>query len=314
MQQDSSSFWTDIKAFEDQLAKSPDSYCFAKLSEVYLKVGLVDDALHTAREGVARHPGYLGGLRSLAMACEAKGLDQECLATLKLVTAAMPEDHHAQKLFGRLLLNAGDLEGARRAYQTVLEFVPDDVESQMELNSLVFSSDSEQPLPLEADEEEIIEDLEILEELDVLEEDQQDSDFAVQEQQTISVQPTEEILSDPLNTVTLAELHVKQGFIDKAIEIYRSILAGDPDNHQISGRIAELERPGLISTEPELPGEEVFSFEPDSLAVSEPPFPEEVQFVAPVEEVGVAGTPQGKADTALSTLKGWLENIRRIKS
>ncbi len=47
MQQDNSSFWTDIKTFEEQLAKSPDSYCFARLSEVYLKVtggGLVSFA------------------------------------------------------------------------------------------------------------------------------------------------------------------------------------------------------------------------------------------------------------------------------
>lgn len=49
--QDSASFWTDIKNLEEQLAKSPDSFCFARLSDVYLKVGLVDDALHVARQG-----------------------------------------------------------------------------------------------------------------------------------------------------------------------------------------------------------------------------------------------------------------------
>jgi len=53
---DSASFWTDIKNLEEQLAKNPDSLCFARLSEIYLKTGLIDDALHTARLGVTKHP------------------------------------------------------------------------------------------------------------------------------------------------------------------------------------------------------------------------------------------------------------------
>ncbi|MEI7817338.1 MAG: hypothetical protein WCI45_09130, partial [Desulfuromonadales bacterium] len=77
--QDSASFWTDIKAFEDQLASLPDSFCFAKLSDVYLKVGLIDDALHVARRGCMIHPRYLSGLRALSEACHAKGLDNEAI-------------------------------------------------------------------------------------------------------------------------------------------------------------------------------------------------------------------------------------------
>jgi len=69
--QDSESFWTDIKTLEEQLANSPDSFCFARLADVYLKVGLVDDALHTARRGVAKHPCYLSGQRALSLACHA---------------------------------------------------------------------------------------------------------------------------------------------------------------------------------------------------------------------------------------------------
>ena len=74
MKKKDSSSWSEIKSLDERLAREPDSFCFARLSEVYLKVGLVADALHTARQGVAKHPGYLAGQRALAMACNANGL------------------------------------------------------------------------------------------------------------------------------------------------------------------------------------------------------------------------------------------------
>lgn len=273
MQQDNSSFWTDIKTFEERLSKSPDSFCFAKLSEVYLKVGLLDDALRTARQGVSKHPEYIAGQRSLAMACRAKGLNDECLSALKLVTVAMPEDHQAHKLLGLLLADAGDQMAARQAFQTVLEFFPDDVESRAELESLLEPSGDAALYDDQNDGEEIIEDIEILEELDVFE-DESDSDLAGQEQ-THLAEPTAEVHHDPLSTGTLAELYIKQGFNDKALEIYRSILESDPGNSEVSKRIAELELPERVSAD-------VVSY--------------------------------GTADNALSTFEGWLENIRGVKS
>ena len=282
MQQDNSSFWTDIKKFEEQLAKAPDSFCFARLSDVYLKVGLVDDALHTARQGIAGHPGYLAGQRALAMACHAKGLNDECLAALKLVTTAIPEDIEAQKMLGHLLADAGEQDAARLALQTALEFFPDDVECRVELESLEFLKKSAPPLlySYEESEEEIIEDIEILEELDVFEET--DSDFDIVDEKPLPVTaPPAESHHDPLSTGTLAELYVKQGFIHKALEIYRSIQIDDPGNLAVSTRITELEQMDTIIA---------------------------------TENLSAVVMPQGTADNALATLEGWLENIRRIKS
>lgn len=276
MQQDNLSYWTDIKTFEGQLSKSPDSYCFAMLSEIYLKVGLVYDALRTAREGVARHPRYLAGLRALAMACHAGGLNDESLAVLKQVTEAMPEDHQSQKLLGRLLVDAGDRDAACQAFRTVLEFVPNDLKCRTELESLEVSGRSMYPSQSgdEGGEEEILEDLEIIEELDILDEELPVSDL-LEEEELNEPELATEPHNDPLSTGTLAELYVKQGFINKALEIYRSILADDPGNRAASTRIAELEQP---------------------------------------EDICAAVKSQGTADNALSTLGGWLDNIARIKS
>ncbi|MHB8121891.1 MAG: tetratricopeptide repeat protein [Desulfuromonadaceae bacterium] len=302
--QESASFWTDIKNLEEQYAKSPDSLCFARLAEVYLKVGLVDDAVHVARQGGLKHPRYLSGQRALALACHAKGLAAETIAALKVVTEALPEDVSSQKLLGRLLAEVGDLDSACQAFRTALEFVPDDVECRIELESLeratgkpvaVFEVDQE-------DDEEIIEDLEIIEEPYFEERDQPvaglylggippDADGSAASQH------------DPLSTGTLAELYVTQGFIHKALEIYRAILVDNPADQAVAERVAALEKLEAGSSEPDFgidyTMEEEAVDEPDSNMTAE-------TFLQNSGSDGVV-------NNALSTLDRWLDSIRRIK-
>ena len=47
--------------------------------------------------------------------------------------------------------------------------------------------------------------------------------------------------SEPVNTRTLAELYVSQGFTDKAIDVYRQLQVAEPDAGDLEARIAELE-------------------------------------------------------------------------
>ncbi len=331
--QDSASFWTDIKNLEEQLAKSPDSYCFARLSDVYLKVGLVDDALHVARQGVIKHPRYLSGQRALSLACHAKELNDEALPALQLVTEALPEDVPSQKLLGRLYAEAGNQAAACQAFRTALEFAPDDAEIRVELESLERSAGVTEPsLEPDEDDEEIIEDLEMLEELDVLEENQPEPEFQFE------AAPSEAAPHlDPLSTSTLAELYARQGFVHKALEIYRAILAENPADQGIKERVAELEElepgPGDAASEfdytfeEEAGDEPVFSFPPEE------PFQEAGPAVLPASygtpaleqqhisadlsglESSASVSPlKGTAGKAFATLDGWLENIRRIKS
>lgn len=335
---DSASFWTDIKNLEEQLAKNPDSLCFARLSEIYLKTGLIDDALHTARLGVTKHPRYLSGQRAHSLACHAKGLNDEALTALKLVTEAMPEDIPSQKLFGRLSAEAGARDAAIMAYRTALEFAPDDLESRIELEALERSAGMV-PFAIESDEadETIIEDLEILEETDDLEEEQPASEFLTQD--TPAVSGSMSVLhNDPLSTGTLAELYVKQGFIHKALEIYRAILVDNPADRVTGERIVELEAldagsPGSDAevnndiSEEETDDLDVFSTTAETVGMSDESvaFPEPDGFTPPespqaFEDVTLCGSAplqapsQGIADNALATLDGWLENIRRIRT
>ena len=336
--QESASFWTDIKKLEEQLAKSPDSLSFARLSDVYLKVGLIDEALHVARQGTLKHPRYLSGQRALSLACHAKGLDDEALAALKLVTEALPEDVSSQKLLGRLFAEAGNRHAASQAYRTALEFAPDDVECQIELESLERSAgDSVSALDPDEDDEEIIEDLEILEDYESGEEDQVAG--VIWSQETL---PASEGLAtphfDPLSTGTVAELYVRQGFTKKALEIYRAILADNPVDFAIAERVVELEALEAGPSEPDAEFDDTFevkdedesAFSSQVEALLQKAEPDELEasdyilsgFKKPQASADACGydssislaPSQGIADNALSTLDRWLENIRRIKS
>lgn len=334
--QDSASFWMDIKNLEDQLVKSPSSFCFAKLAEVYLKVGLVDDALHVARQGVKKHPGYLSGQRVFAQICNAKGFNDEALAALKLVTEALPEDIPSQKLLGRLLVEAGFHDDACMAFRTVLEFAPDDAESRIELESLVRSTERAKSISQYNDEETIIEDIEVLEEIDVVEDDEsepepQSCETAIEEADSIA-----SLHNDPLSTSTLAELYVVQGFTQKALEIYRAILADNPADQRMAERVAELEVQEVFPSEQNSEIDyaieeeveesdagfpvEIISCETETVGVPENnyiPVFDSPQTSAATADFGGA-TPivptYGMADNALAALERWLENIRRMKS
>jgi cytochrome c-type biogenesis protein CcmH/NrfG len=317
MQQENASFWADIKHYEECLAQVPDSYLFARLAEVYLKVGLIDDALHTARQGVAKYPGYISGLRVLAMATSAKGLHDECRDALEKVIKAQPEDVESQMMLGRLLAVNGNIAAAIRSFRTVMEFNPDNVEARLELESLERNASSaEMEATLEvAVANEVSEPAGYLKDTGVAVFDEAPGEddgiielvhFDIVEEEDkpesiIAVTQAPAAHHDPLSTMTLAVLYEQQGFVDKALDIYRAILIDDPTNIEVQSRIASLElaEPSDVSTPPIMP------------EVEEETFCMDIQELPPAAAVLPVN---GSADNIVAVLEGWLENVRRIKA
>lgn len=135
-EQDTTSFWTEIKRFEDVLAKDPRSYCFAPLAELYRKLGLLDDAVAVAKKGVEIHPDYVGGQMALGRAYFDKGERQRSREALEKVVRVTPDNLLAQRLVSQLYLEAGDLAAAENTLGVILSLNPDDVESRLMLESL----------------------------------------------------------------------------------------------------------------------------------------------------------------------------------
>ena len=349
MSKKNSSSWAEIKSLDERLAKDPYSFCFARLSEIYLKVGLVADALHTARQGVAKHPSYLAGQRALAMACNANGLYEESRTILEQVTAALPEDTAAQKVLANLYVDAGDKVSAIRAYTTLLDFMPDDVQSKARLEELQQSGAGE-PLQIVRPSEPVAEKIDETEEEDVYELSEDEIYYDEEEEEPEPVAAAAVDVSapahhDPLSTLTLAELYEQQGFVSKALDIYRTIPADEPANVQLQAKISQLEQQEMAKENlpeqleaPEAPAEpEVFApaaFEEAAEAPEMPPFiapppaleeitiaePEPVtsagfeDMSVPVEAQDFSTLVHKQADDVTGTLESWLENIRRIKA
>ena len=140
MEKETTSYWTDIKKFEDMLAKDPRSYCFAPLSELYRKLGLLDDALNVAKRGVEVHPEYIGGHIALGRAYFEKGMNAEAKQSLEKVAKATPENLLAQKLLYRIYHEEGNVPAAENALQLLVAFNPEDMESREALDAIRRSS------------------------------------------------------------------------------------------------------------------------------------------------------------------------------
>ena len=128
MEQEGPSFWADIKKFEDTLEKDPNSHCFAPLSELYRKVGMVDDAINIAKRGCELHPEYVGGYMALGRAFFEKGMNAECRQALEKVVRVTPDNLLAQKILGQIYIDAGDVAAAEKSLKTILAQNPDDTE------------------------------------------------------------------------------------------------------------------------------------------------------------------------------------------
>lgn len=59
--------------------------------------------------------------------------------------------------------------------------------------------------------------------------------------------------SDAADTVTMADLYVRQGLVDQARHIYENILARDPDNEAVRGKLLAIAEPAsAVAVEPEV--------------------------------------------------------------
>ncbi|BCG47838.1 TPR repeat protein [Citrifermentans bremense] len=272
MVEDALSFWTEIQRYEDMLAADAKNLCFAPLSELYRKLGLLDDAIMVAEKGCAAHPELPAGFLALGAACYAKGLTGQARSAMERAVALQPNHLEALKLLGQLYVEQNEIVLARKVLEQVLAQDPDDLESSLLLNSVALLPDQTEP-------EELLEDLEVIEELDEVVEEleplepdtfepgvaplgpavqpiqpaapaaaapaQEDDIWAIEDLEEVEDEPvprsSEAATPDPLTTATLAELYVSQGFIDKAQGIYRELIAAHPANSQYRLRLAELQ-------------------------------------------------------------------------
>ncbi len=308
MNRESGSFWADIKKYEDMLVSDPKSYCFTLLSELYRKLGLLDDAINVAKRGIETHPEYIGGYVAVGRAYFEKGMKEESINALEKVVQVTPENILAQKLLSQMYIDRGDLESAISTLNVIELLNPEDVESKLMLDALKkpaarddvpggFATDA--PSVSEGKEDSGEEGFVFIGEIPESELTEEQSEDADERREAGAFEE-----KGPLATATLAELYVSQGFLDQAINVYRELLENEPDNGELKERLKQLNR--IVS------GCELEAAEPEA------EIPEENADISVIERTAysikeeyefVSGT--ASTDGIISSLECWLENIRR---
>lgn len=257
MMPDTASLWAAVRRFEGVLKKDAGAYSFAPLSDTYRQLGLLEDALATARKGAAIHPDFAAGQMALAKASMECGLKVESVKALEAVVRITPENIEAQRLLADLYTAEGREEEALRCLAVASSMDP-------ELQETVV------PAPLLAEElpEEELFEADVLELSDELIEDESFDDSAVQ----FAASPDRPSLGEAVNraepflmesppplykeepaaepppvmaSATIAELYVTQGFPERGADVYRELIAADPLNKGYEKRLMELTQPAV---------------------------------------------------------------------
>jgi len=123
--------------------------------------------------------------------------------------------------------------------------------------------------------------------------------------------PPSDSTSPEFATLTLAEIYLKQGLHQEAIQIYRRILKEDPNNSVARAKLEEL-LSQQVSEEEKLV-ESTFAEEevPEEKIVTEAPPQEEAPYSK--EEI-VTGAPPSEAEESVDRLRRWLERLRTEES
>lgn len=239
----------EIAKYEARLASEPRSRVFAQLADAYRKAGRLDEAIRSCRSGLRDHPTYASARMVLGRALVEKGQLQEAEKELGIVLELSPGNVVAHRLLGDLAAAQGKRDAARERYETVLQLTPLDREVQEALARLkqeVPAPPPAAPGPPVPPPSEI-----------TAAATQTDGE---PEHPRISSEgaPDNQAVPSPtlgLATETLADLYAKQGFGERAVEIYRELLRQDPARADLRQKLEQLQMAAPASPAAEVPGQ-----------------------------------------------------------
>lgn len=203
-------------------ARDPEGRGFAPLAEAYRLQGEIEEAASLIQDGLERLPGFVAGYLIGSRIARDRG---DLLGGRALLDRALeldPENVVARFERAALVLEEGDREGALGDLRTVLDLDPthqDAIRLLAEIESGSRLEERDEPaadIPLPASE------------LSPAAEVSEPSEGA------------EEGPDRSLLTRTMGDLYAAQGFLDRALDVYRELSAADPDDEELQSRIAEL--------------------------------------------------------------------------
>ncbi|MCK4691027.1 MAG: tetratricopeptide repeat protein, partial [Desulfuromonadales bacterium] len=265
-QNQQSSLLGKIAAYTEILARDPKSTIFVSLGESYRKMGMLDDARQVIEKGLTLFPDFSPAHIVLGRILCQQGEYVESEAAFQKALDSDNESLAALVGFSRLLILLGRAEHARELLLKARPLSPADPI----INKLLLS------LPEES--------LNTEDQVAVVTEEQ------VPTTEEISEESSEKPL---LASSTLAELYLKQGLSQQALDMYHQLSAEDPNNLVLRRKIRDLEdsqltteaesEQGGVSPDENIPGTEIptaGAAGDDTLETSEPDVSSEQESVS----------------------------------
>jgi len=200
---------SEILELKKKLEENSDSLIFVALADAYRKQGNLTEAFNICRKGLEKHPSYTSARVVLGRINHAQGKIEDAASDFKKVLEIDPENLMAHALLGSLYMEQNDYQTAIEEYQKVLTLNPDDEEAQASLKSAIEKAAGEQK--------------------------------SIKFPKTgTSTGENKKNSKETTSTLTIAELYLKQGHYDKAIEVYQELLAEDPQNLMLRQKLSEV--------------------------------------------------------------------------
>lgn len=247
MAANSSEFKEELQKLEQKHADNPDGRYFVPLATAYRKAGETDRAIALLRQGLEGNGEYLSAHIVLGRCLADKGENDAARDEFDYVLQLDPQNLVALRSLGEMAMASGDYTDARQRWEQLLGVDPMNEDARRALEKLESAPAPEteastapprtpaavdQPLPSP-----------------VPSEDWEDEEPAGLESGR---------RDNAVVTETIAELYTRQGFYDRAVEVYRELLRRRGSDPDLEERLARVERllagttadPGGSSPEP----------------------------------------------------------------
>jgi tetratricopeptide (TPR) repeat protein len=258
-----------IAGYVEILAKDPRSTVFVPLAESYRQMGLLDEALDVATKGVKALPSFSPGYAILGRIQIQLGNVDAAAAAFERALLIDPENLMSLKGLARVRMQQGGQAAALKLVRRAVALKPDDTVAQKMLAALGAPPAAPPAAP----------------------------DVAVPSRPLAAAGHPH---ADPISTPTIAEIYIRQGFLGRAMKVYRDLLQADPHNDEIRQKLVELKQ-----------RIEAQKFAPAAVPTTT------VEVPAPAEEAAVAfeaAAPREEPAQQVAVLTRWLDSISRRRA
>ncbi len=309
-QNQQSSLLGKIAAYTEILAKDPKSTIYVSLGETYRKMGMLDDARQVIEKGLVSSPDFSPAHIVLGRILCQLGNYTASETSFQSALKYDPESLAALVGYARLNILIGNEGKARQILLTARELSPADPV----INKLLLS------LP-EPEQKEDTDEPIVQEEESMLSEVA--SEVKARAGEALAAAPVKEKEFPPLISTTLAELYLKQGLTEQALEVYRQLSVAEPDNLLFRRKIRDIEGDisgASVGSREEMAGEYHPAAAAAEIADSEETLDEVGLADSTVLELDTAGKDGTEAKEngwssvdrkAVTILNRWLDSIQK---